>query len=389
MRARVAMALAAPVFALLALPAPALAAPGPAVEVDRAEARVGDTVTVDLAAWPAGNVLIELCGNGGARGSADCAVAASATTSVDARGRGTAMVTVVRPPIGCPCVISARPVTGGRARTVPLAVKGVPTLSDAQRRTVSAAPARDLTVSGVRVDGGGPGASWFGGRARRTVSFTVRNTGAAPVTDPPLTLAVGRGDDPTGVLDAPRIGTLEPGAERTVTVRASLPRPAFGRYTIVGEITGIDRPARFTARTSSYPWALPAVVVLAVPLAAVRELRRPRVRRAAPAPAVPAAGPRGVTMNEVVAVNVGQWRRLRNLSRTALAEALTPLTGSAWTGADVERAETSVPPRRFDADELLAFSRALDVPLPALLLPPSGYETTPPAAHRPPAAPPS
>ncbi|QXJ22338.1 hypothetical protein AGRA3207_003324 [Actinomadura graeca] len=362
--------------AALAVPPLSLAAPGPAVEIDRAEARVGDTVTVDLAAWPSGNVLIELCGNGGTRGSADCAVAAAATTFVDAKGRGTAMVTVVRPPIGCPCVISVRPVAGGRARTVPLAVKGVPSLSSAQRRAVSAAPVRDLAVSGIRVTGGGPWPAWLGGPATRTVTFTVRNTGAAPVTDPPLTLAAGRGAEPTGILDAPKIGTLAPGQERTFSVRARLPGPAFGRYTVAGELTGVDRPARFTARTSSYPWALPALIVLAAPLAAVREFRRPRGR----AGRGPAAPPRAVAMNEIVALNVGQWRRLRNLSRSALAEALTPLTGAAWTDRDVERAETFVPPRRFDADELLALSRALDVPLPALLLPPSGYEIAPPAA---------
>ncbi|WP_067460350.1 hypothetical protein [Actinomadura macra] len=365
--------------AALAVPPLSLAAPGPTVEIDRAEARVGDTVTVDLAAWPSGNVLIELCGNGGGRGSADCAVAAAATTFIDAKGRGTAMVTVVKPPIGCPCVISARPVTGGRARTVPLVVTGVPTLSSAQRRAVSTTPARDLAVSGVRVSGGGPGAAWLGGSATRTVTFTVRNTGAAPVTDPPLTLAVGRGGEPTGILDAPRIGTLAPGQERSYSVRARLPGPAFGRYAIVGELTGVDRPARFTARTSSYPWALPALIVLAAPLVIVRELRRPR-GRGARGPRQVAGAPRAVAMNEIVALNVGQWRRLRNLSRAALADTLTPLTGTTWTDRDVESAETLSPPHRFDADELLALSRALDVPLPALLLPPSGYEIAPPAS---------
>ncbi|WP_024934816.1 hypothetical protein [Actinomadura welshii] len=356
--------------AALAVPQIAFQAPGPTVQADRAEARVGDTVTVDLAAWPPGNVLVELCGNGGARGSADCAVAAAATTFVDANGRGTAMVTVVRPPVGCPCVISARPVTGGRARTVPLAVKGVPTLPATRRGNASAAPARDLAVSGVRVSGGGP-AAWFGGPAERTVTFTVRNTGTAPVTDPPLALAAGRGDRPTGMLEAPRIGTLQPGAQRTYTVRARLPAPAFGRYAVAGEVTGVDRPVRFTARTSSYPWALPALIALAAPAVLARELRRGRRRHAGPRP-VPAT--RAVTMNEIVAVNIGQWRRVRNLSRTALAEALAPHTATAWTGGDVEHAETATPPRRFDADELLAFSRALDVPLPALLLPPAGYE---------------
>ncbi|TMQ99114.1 hypothetical protein ETD83_18640 [Actinomadura soli] len=358
-----------------ALPSLLFGAPGPSVEIDRAEARAGDTVTVDLAAWPAGNVLIELCGNGGERGSDDCAVAAAATTFVTREGRGTAMITVVRPPIGCPCVVSARPVTGGRARTVPLKIEGVPTLTAAQRRTVSAGPARDLTVSGVRVSGGGPSAAWFAGPAHRTVTFTVRNTGAAPATDPPLTLSAGRGAEPTGILDAPRIGTLAPGQQRTYEVDVTLPGPAFGRYTVVGELTGVDRPARFRAHTSSYPWALPALLALAVPATVVRELtsrHRPAGRPPAAAHAVPASRT-AATMNEIVAANIRRWRLVRDLPRTALAEKLTSLTGTAWTAGQVEHAETFTPPRRFDADELLAFSQALDVPLPALFLPPDGY----------------
>lgn len=86
-------------------------------------------------------------------------------------------------------------------------------------------------------------------------------------------------------------------------------------------------------------------------------------------------------MNQVVAVDIGQWRRVRGLPRTDLADILTALTGAVWTADHVERAETSAPPRRFDADEMLAFSRALDVPLPALLLPPAGYEIGPPAVR--------
>src|SRR5690606_35547332 len=91
-----------------------------------------------------------------------------------------------------------------------------------------------------------------------------------------------------------------------------------------------------------------------------------------PRPAGGAAGAGGgpVSMIEVVAANISQWRRVRNLSREALADALTSVTGRSWTAGLVESGETSTPPHRFDADELLAFSRALDVPVPALLLPP-------------------
>ncbi|WP_123664028.1 hypothetical protein [Actinocorallia herbida] len=264
------------VAALALLP---VSAQGATVELDRQEVAPGQTVAVRLAGWPSGNVAIELCGNEGRRGTADCAVASSATTFVGAQGSATALLTVAKPPVGCPCVVSVRPVGGGQARTVPITVKGVRTLDEAQRAEADAA-VPSLTVTSVRLEGGGPSGAWFGGSAERTLVYTVQNDGDLPVTDAPVSLAVGRAPDPTGILTAPAIGTIEPGASKTFRVPVKLNGPAFGAYQVRGEVEGQARDVVFTAETSSYPWAWPLLLLL---LVAAPGLRR-RVPAAKPAP---------------------------------------------------------------------------------------------------------
>ncbi|MCD0449011.1 hypothetical protein LO762_07380 [Actinocorallia sp. API 0066] len=256
-----------------------LGAQGPTVEVDRQEVAPGQTVTVRLAGWPSGNVAIELCGNEGRRGTADCAVGSSATTFVGPQGTATALLTVAKPPVGCPCVVSVRPVGGGQARTVPISVKGVRTLSEAQRAEADASTP-SLTVTRVALEGGGFSSAWFGGPAERTLVFTVKNDGDLPVSDAPVTLAVGRAPDPTGILTAPALGTVEPGESRTFRVPVKFGGPAFGSYQVRGQIEGQARDVVFTAETSSYPWAWPLLLLL---LVAAPGLRRAPARPAASA----------------------------------------------------------------------------------------------------------
>ncbi|GAA3210130.1 hypothetical protein [Actinocorallia longicatena] len=247
---------------------------GPTIDLDKAEVKPGQTVTVRLAGWPAGNVAVELCGNGGRRGSADCAVGSSATTFVNAQGSGTVLLNVARPPVGCPCVVSVKPVGGGTARTVPITVKGAGTMSLSQQRAADAR-SRSLTVTSVRLEGSSIGA-WFGGRASRTLVYTVRNDGEVTVADAPVSLSSGRSPDPTGILTAPALGSLEPGEERTYRVPVSFSAPAFGTYQVRGEIDGIERPVVFTGETSSYPWAWPFLGLLLAGATTVRRRRRPR-----------------------------------------------------------------------------------------------------------------
>ncbi|QKW38057.1 hypothetical protein HUT06_32005 [Actinomadura sp. NAK00032] len=348
---------------------PLLATPAhaePAIGLDRTAVKPGQTVTVRLTGFAPGNLLVELCGNQARRGTADCAVAASASTYAG-EGKATAvMLNVAKPPVGCPCVIAVRPVTGGAARTVPIKVAGVPTLSAAERPAASAAGGtRRLSATAVSVRGGGLLDGWLGGAADRTLRVTLRNEGTTPLTDVPLSLTMGRGPDPADLVTAPALGTLDPGQERTYDIPFTLGAPAFGRYTVRGEIGGLDEPIAFTAHTAGYPWALPLLGALLVPLPLAARRRRPR-----PRPASAARQPRG--MNENVAANIAWWTRARGHTPEALADALTVATGRPYTAADLPPA---TPACSFDADTLEAVSTFLGIPLPALLLPaPAGAQ---------------
>ncbi|WP_051108858.1 hypothetical protein [Actinomadura flavalba] len=353
------------VAALVLLPVVPASAAAARVTLDRTTVRPGETVTVRLTGWAAGNVVVEVCGNEARRGTADCAVATSATTFVQAKKTASVLLTVAKPPIACPCVVAARPVTGGDPVTAPLKIAGMDRLSSPE--TGALADSRKLTVTRVSVAGGGL-APWVGGSAARTLRFTVRNDGRATLTDPPLSLAVGRGADPTTIVPAQPLGTLAAGEERAYEIPFTIAAPTFGRYSVRGEITTLDEPIAFTAHTSSYPWALPLAGALLVLLSLVRALRRP-----ARPPVIPADAPtpdRVISMNQVVAANVTRYRRERNLSPEALATALTRLTGHPWNPGPLADAGVDSP-LVFTANDLLALSRTLDVPLPSLLLPPT------------------
>lgn len=80
-----------------------------------------------------------------------------------------------------------------------------------------------------------------------------------------------------------------------------------------------------------------------------------------------------VTMNQVVAYNVNYFRLRRGLTQEELGQRLEAITGRPWSKATmsaVERSWDGNRIRQFDADDLVALSRALEFPVPALLLPP-------------------
>ncbi|WUI02745.1 hypothetical protein OHR68_13345 [Spirillospora sp. NBC_00431] len=370
------------VLALVAGPllvaAPARAEP--AIDLDRTTVKPGQTVTVRLSGFQPGNLLIELCGNQARRGTADCAVASSASTYVAEGKTAAVMLNVAKPPIGCPCVIAVRPVTGGTPRTVPVTMPGMPTLSSAQV-PAAAGGTRRLSATSVSVRGGGFMDGWLGGGADRTLRVVLRNEGTTALTDVPITVTAGRGDDPTGLVDAPSLGTLDPAQERAYDIPFTLEAPAFGRYTVRGEIGGLDEPISFTAHTASYPWALPILGTLLVPLPLLTRRAKPAPR---PAPTPHADGPGPRTMNETVAANITWWAQARGLEPDALATALTARTGRPYSAADLPPATSEC---GFDADTLEALSTILEIPLPALLLPTSAPRhqstlVTPKAPHR-------
>jgi hypothetical protein len=264
-------------LALLAAPTPG---PPPQVTVEPDTVTVGDRLTVQLAGWPAGNVLIELCGNRGAGGSTDCAVASSVQTHVPDSGAAAAVLPVAAPPVPCPCAVRVRDLPGAVTAAAPIAVAGAPTGAVDPREPGSlpgggGAPQRgaggESQVTDVSVSGGWSWPALFGGPARRTVTFTVDNPGGTPVTEPQLMLLLGRGDHPTAPVDAPDLESVPPGGHRTYQVPVTLPAPTFGTYTVRGEVAG----AAFLAETTTYPWGLTiALAALVAATVLFRLLRR-------------------------------------------------------------------------------------------------------------------
>jgi transcriptional regulator with XRE-family HTH domain len=79
-----------------------------------------------------------------------------------------------------------------------------------------------------------------------------------------------------------------------------------------------------------------------------------------------------ITANQLVAANLRRARELRELTQEQAAERLEPYLGTRWSPAVFSAAETSVRTKRvreFSANELLAFSRAFDLPVLWFFLP--------------------
>jgi transcriptional regulator with XRE-family HTH domain len=81
--------------------------------------------------------------------------------------------------------------------------------------------------------------------------------------------------------------------------------------------------------------------------------------------------------NQLVALNLARARRLRGWTQEQAAEKLAPSLGVHWSKATYSAAERSATGERrrlFDADDLLAFARAFELPIGWFLLPPHGSE---------------
>jgi hypothetical protein len=97
----------------------------------------------------------------------------------------------------------------------------------------------------------------------------------------------------------------------------------------------------------------------------------PRSRKQAAEPEIPLYF--GLTPNQVVAFNLAQARALRQWTQEQAAEALEPYLGRRWSKATFSAAERSVESdrvRQFDANEIVAFARAFDLPVSWFFLPP-------------------
>lgn len=82
-----------------------------------------------------------------------------------------------------------------------------------------------------------------------------------------------------------------------------------------------------------------------------------------------------MTANQVVSYRLREARLRRGWTQQEAADHLAPYLGVQWSTASfsaAERVRDGVRGREFCADELVAFARAFELPLPTFLIPPPG-----------------
>jgi transcriptional regulator with XRE-family HTH domain len=88
----------------------------------------------------------------------------------------------------------------------------------------------------------------------------------------------------------------------------------------------------------------------------------------------------GLSPNQVVAFNLARAREDKGWTQDQAAEALAPYLGTRWSKASVSQAERSIAGkfiRKFDADEIVAFARAFELPISWFFMPPPPWSNQP------------
>ena len=101
----------------------ALAADPPTMSISPGVASPGQTITVSVAAWPAGSAEAALCGPRPTAADRPCDAGGGRSIAIAGDGTGTTTL-VVDPSVGCPCVIQITAPNGGLVQALPLEVIG-------------------------------------------------------------------------------------------------------------------------------------------------------------------------------------------------------------------------------------------------------------------------
>ncbi|MGQ0433197.1 MAG: hypothetical protein ACT452_12410 [Microthrixaceae bacterium] len=251
----------------------------PTVAIDRTGTAAGETILITGTGWPnAATLIVELCGHGGLRGSADCDVPQQRTAGVGPSGTFSVELTTGQPPSPCPCVVKATDQSSQIATTAPIAVAGmatVPITAD------DVAAVRALEISAAEITGGHRWAELFGAGGRRVLEVTLVNTGPLAIDAPKVNVSWGSGSNPDGFVKPPEVDRMEPGASQVLTIPLHRSALTIGAQTAVVEVQGLGSPVVARASTTGYPWGLLAValVVLQLLLLRLRDRLRRRVHR--------------------------------------------------------------------------------------------------------------
>jgi len=231
---------------------------------------VGDVVVVTASHFPPSiDVTLESCGDDALGGSADCEGAGSVARATSRTGSFVAPFVMSLPPVPCPCVIAATSPSLSGEVTVPVAIPGAPSAPlGAPPPPSSKLP---LKVVSASIGGGSSWTSYFGFPETRSVQVEVSNPSRVAVAGPSIVVVVrdsaGR---PVGSSSAVSLGTLAPMSVRTYELDVHLPALAIGSFEVTGSLASPSAPSVFQLQTSSYPWGLFALALLAFQVVVLR-----------------------------------------------------------------------------------------------------------------------
>jgi hypothetical protein len=254
--------------ALAARPAAARTVLVPRLSVIPSTVRPGDTVALsayDLASLT--NYQVQVCGNAGFGGSSECNLASSTSAATSEVGHFVVFMKVLLPPVPCPCVVKAIPLTGAEGSTEGDVLTPI-TILGAQTAPV-VPPSTTGTQSGLVVDqsdlvGTASWAEFFGGSAHRTLVLELRDAGVNLIPSTPFVLRSGPAGDPTQIVESPVVPPLRPGEVISYRVPVTFPPLAHGNYVVVGTLGNTGQIVSFTATTPLMPWGIVILVALVV-----------------------------------------------------------------------------------------------------------------------------
>lgn len=243
---------------LLVAWAPGATADGPEVTLSTAQASIGESIAVEGEGWPRGEeVTLSVCQDPGGRNALTCAPS-SLGVPVSWDGHFRALLEVVAPEGGCPCVVAVD------GPSVPPVTRD---LRIATGDGTSLAAPDGLVIEGARLVGGRGMGTWFGGAPDPDLELTVHNGGTARA-EMSLRLHWRDGLEEAVAVPVSPIEALGPGETRTVVVPLTFDSWSQGGHTVEGTLTTEETVLPFKASMTVAPWGLYAVVVLALASAA-------------------------------------------------------------------------------------------------------------------------
>jgi len=256
----------------------------PAISIDPVNsASAGDVVLVRFSGWPQGPVAMSVCGNEARRGTEDCAVMYSQALTITNDQPRVVGLTIVVPPVPCPCVIRATTPTNDLVAIVPIDIRGAP-IGQPIDPTGPADPQQLVVHASVaRVDEQFPRSAYgaFGGPTKQVLVIRLHNTGTTKVADLRVVSSVGRSSSSGDPIVARKVAEIAAGATRTIRAPFTLDAPNYGNYTVRGTVYGLTAPVSFQTETDNDPWALVLVAPIALlGYAQVVRARERRLRRA-------------------------------------------------------------------------------------------------------------